>query len=229
MLAVFDLDGCLLDTLSITSRALNALRVENKLEVLSEDTIRQCMGGSSRKMVERVMTANNPAAKAWMSGDNHLLERYTQILLDFLREAKSYPGVETSLETLKSQGFKLAILSNRAESMVRPLIKATNLEAFFTHQNIVGSGGVWLPKPSPEALIHLMAINTTSKNACVMIGDSDVDIQAAKNAGVHSVGCLYGYGDVTSESPSVCVEQASDIAGVVFQSLNELRSDNENF
>ena len=106
-----------------------------------------------------------------------------------------YPGVAQTLEVLAGQGVPMVILSNKNVSLCRTLLESLRVYRFFA--DVVGADSLPFRKPSPEPVLHILRQFGVAPAGAVMVGDSINDIAAGRDAGVVTVGCRYGYGDLS--------------------------------
>lgn len=180
---IFDLDGTLLDTLEDLHDATNyALRAFDCPERSMED-VRQFVGNG----VGRLISLSLPGSSDDPSPDAVLpvfREYYGKHCLD---KTRPYPGVPEALHCLLKQ-YPAAVVSNKPDSAVKALCRK-----FFGDIPAFGEQSGCPRKPAPDMIFHAMkALNIGS---CVYVGDSEVDIATAKNAGVPCLSVLWGFRD----------------------------------
>ena len=185
---IFDLDGTLLDTLTDLANSVNAALAKNGLPEHPIENIRRFVGNGIAMLAERAVE----------NGRSNPL--YSQVLADIkmlyavkCRETTApYDGIPELLETLKNRGFQLAVVSNKPDAQVKKLCKD-----FFGGSITEAVGqkeGVRL-KPAPDSLLQVMKILHSEPYQTVYVGDSDVDIQTAANAGIPCISVLWGFRD----------------------------------
>lgn len=186
-LALFDLDGTLVDTAADIAEAVNRTLDDWKLPQVEEAVIRGWIGDGARVLVETAFrhAGSDTAVDDIMDG---FMVHYGETLL--LR-AKLYPGVAETLEALQAQGVALAVCTNKPQRYVRPLLEHLGIADRFGAM----IGGDTLPerKPSALPLLHLAQLFDRQPNDCVLIGDSATDAAAAKAAVMPLVLVSYGY------------------------------------
>ena len=187
---IFDLDGTLLDTLDDLAASTNyALRTHGMPEH-SIDDVRRFVGNGVRKLMERAIPdgANNPQFEATFAT---FREHYMHHSLDTTRP---YDGIPEMLAALKAKGCRLAVVSNKMMAATQELCRY-----FFPDTIEVAIGeneteGI-KKKPAPDTVFAaLKALNASPENA-VYVGDSDVDIETARNAGLPCISVLWGFRD----------------------------------
>ena len=186
-LAIFDLDGTLIDSLDDLTDATNHMRAVMGRTPLTLPEVRELVGQGARRLVERAL----PGA------DNASIDRALDLFLEFNSshiavKTALYPQVRETLDQIKGQGMRLAVVSNKNEDLCRKVLQSLGADSYF--DDIMGADTVSARKPSPEPLLKLLRDYQVVPSEAVIVGDSINDILAGKNAGVATVGCTYGYG-----------------------------------
>ena len=187
---IFDLDGTLLDTLGDLAASTNyALRTHGMPEH-SMDDVRSFVGNGVRKLMERAIPqgADNPDFEATFAT---FRQHYMQHSLD---TTKPYEGIPETLAALKAKGCRLAVVSNKMMAATQELCLH-----FFPDTIEVAIGeheaeGI-RKKPAPDTVFAALEQLGLGKEGAVYVGDSDVDIQTAKNAGLPCISVLWGFRD----------------------------------
>ena len=187
---VFDLDGTLLDTLGDLAASTNyALRTHGMPEH-SLDDVRRFVGNGVRVLMERAVPqgAENPQFEAAFQT---FREHYMQHSLD---TTKPYDGILETLETLKAEGCRLAVVSNKmmaaTQELCRHLFRDTIEVAIGEHE----AQGIH-KKPAPDTVNEAFRQLGVGKERAVYVGDSDVDILTARNSGLPCISVLWGFRD----------------------------------
>lgn len=184
---LFDLDGTLVDSLEDLTDAVNHVRQEFALSPLSSADVRQLVGKGARNLVSRALPdCGGPE-----------IERALQLFLDYnaghiVDKSRLYPGVPEMLEILRTKGVRLAVISNKNESLSRLILHWLGIGHYF--EFITGGDTFPENKPSPLPLLETLKVMQTKADECLMVGDSVNDIQAGNRAGIATVGCSWGYG-----------------------------------
>ena len=187
---IFDLDGTLLDTLGDLAVSVNfALRTYGMPEH-SIDDVRQFVGNGVRKLMERAIPdgANNPLFEEAFAS---FRQYYMAHSLDTTRP---YEGIPETLAALKARGCRLAVVSNKMMAATQALCNH-----FFPDTIEVAIGeheaeGI-RKKPAPDTVIAALKALGVGKEDAVYVGDSDVDIQTARNSGLPCISVLWGFRD----------------------------------
>jgi phosphoglycolate phosphatase len=188
-LIIFDLDGTLLDSLDDLTDATNhMLRRFGRVELVRGD-VRLLVGQGAKRLVEGAMPGASP----------HEVEEGVQLFLAYndlhiADRTLLYPGVKETLPLL-GKGRVMSVISNKYEAHCRKLLSLLGLTDHF--RGVMGVDSHPQRKPSPEPLLKMMADLGFVPGETAMVGDSSNDIIAGKGAGVVTVGCSYGYGDIS--------------------------------
>lgn len=187
---IFDLDGTLLDTLGDLASSVNyALRMHDMPERTVEE-VRCFVGNGVRLLMERAIPdgAENPSFETTFAT---FRQHYMAHSLD---TTKPYEGIPETLAALKARGCRLAVVSNKFMSATQELIRH-----FFPDTIEVAIGeheaeGI-RKKPAPDTVVEALRQLGVGKEGAVYVGDSDVDIMTARNAGLPCISVLWGFRD----------------------------------
>lgn len=188
-LAVFDMDGTILDTLEDLKNSLNyALeRFGYPARTLAE--VRGFVGNGIRKLVERGV----PADASTESTDRVFAEFSAHYALHCAENTRPYSGVTEVLRALRERGIKTAVVSNKADFAVRELC-VQYFDGLF--DAAVGEKAGVRKKPAPDSVNTVLAELGFDRRDCVYIGDSEVDLQTAQNSGMDCIAVSWGFREV---------------------------------
>lgn len=208
---IFDLDGTLLDTLQDLAAAVNFALRKNGMEEHSIDDIRRFVGNGVRKLIERAVPdgSKNPRI------DEVFADFRSYYMQHSLDTTKPYDGITEILQELKQRGCKMAVVSNKMMAATQELV------AHFFPEIEVAIGeneaeGI-RKKPAPDMVFEALNRLGAEAESAVYIGDSDVDIQTAKNAGVPCISVLWGFRNrkfLLEHGAQHFIEKPSEIIGV---------------
>jgi len=218
-LLVFDLDGTLIDSAQDLCNSVNAALDHVGRPALPDQTIASFVGNGAPLLVRRSLAQGTGIDPAQI--DDDLQARTYKFFLDYYREHKldftyAYEGVLQSLAALKTlhdvhggAPRTMAVLTNKPVRPAKGICEGLGMADYFLH--IYGGDSFATKKPDPEGLRSLMAEVGARPNETVMVGDSKVDVQVARNAGVWSVGCAFGFGpqNLMETPPDVLVDSAA--------------------
>lgn len=187
---IFDLDGTLLDTLGDLSASVNYALREHGMPEHSLDEVRRFVGNGVRLLMERAVpdgAANPQFEDAFSTFRQH----YMAHSLDTTRP---YDGIPETLTALRQRGCRIAVVSNKMMAATQELCRH-----FFPDTIEVAIGeheaeGI-RKKPAPDTVYAALCQLGAEKDHAVYVGDSDVDIQTAANAGLPCISVLWGFRD----------------------------------
>ncbi len=185
--AIFDLDGTLLDTLADLTNAVNYALTKHGLPERTAKQIRSFLGNG---MVRLIQLSANGAANT----QEILAEFKSYYAVHSADETKPYEGIMEVLDALKQRGVKTAILSNKGDFAVQTLTKEYFGDLIDEAQGENEAQGV-KRKPSPDGVYAIMERLSVKAEETVFIGDSEVDIRTAENAGVDCLAVTWGFRD----------------------------------
>jgi phosphoglycolate phosphatase len=208
-LVVFDLDGTLIDSRADLAGSVNGMLRRFGRHELPEDVIASYIGDGAGMLVRRAL--GDP-------GDTRLLEEAERYFLDYYREHQLdqtyvYDGCHTVLKALRDhpEGPKMAILSNKPAGPCRTITQALGLADYMFR--VYGGDSFKTKKPDPLGFETLLREAGVEAHEAVMVGDSEIDILTAQNAGAYSVGCSYGLSPHSLEvaPPDVLIHKPADL------------------
>ena len=196
MLAVFDLDGTLIDTAPDLVDSLNHTIAARDLPPVTYADLTHLVGHGAKAMIERAFALR----KAPLADSDFppMLERFIEHYKGGMPgKSRPYPGLVGALDRLAAAGIMAAVCTNKMESLARPLIEGLGMTARFAA--ITGGDTFAVRKPDAEHLLGTIRLAGGDRSRTVMIGDSANDFKVAANAGVPSVAVPFGYSDVPVE------------------------------
>jgi phosphoglycolate phosphatase len=194
-LLVFDLDGTLVDSAPDLHAALNQMLRERGRPALSLPQVKRMIGDGVPTLVSRALSASgaNPAAAAGA------LSRFLEIYeANAVRLTRPYPKVPETLASLRRQGYRTAICTNKPQRATIAVIEGLGMIELF--DGIAGGDRFPVKKPDPGHLLGLIGELEARAEASAMIGDNENDAAAARAAGIPLVLMRYGYARVDPES-----------------------------
>ena len=185
---IFDLDGTLADTIGGIRDGMNETMHKYGYPPKTYEDIRRAIGNGARLLVKRCMpepdASNEQKVKTVLASYDLAYAR------THLHTRECYEGIVEAVKELHARGYRLAVLSNKQDAYTKGLVDQLFPDGEF---EIVMGQGELPTKPDPTApqlIAHLLCVDA---DECAVIGDSDVDIVTAQNAGMRSVGCSWGY------------------------------------
>lgn len=185
-MVIFDLDGTLLDTLDDLCNSVNYSLRTNNFPERSLEEVRTFVGNGIRLLIERSVPEGT--SKELIDKTFECFKTYYAVHCN--DKTKTYPGVMDMLKELKKNGYKIAVLSNKAQYAVTKLC-----DIYFNNllDDAVGARENVAKKPSPDALYICAENNNINLNNVIYVGDSDVDVATANNAGVKGIAVTWGF------------------------------------
>ncbi len=188
-LVIFDLDGTLLNTIADLGNAANHTLKELGLPQHTLDEYRLMVGNGMRKLIMRAL----PHDKA---SDETIVDSTLAKFLEYYAEhidvyTQPYPGIPELIKTFSTEGFKLAVASNKIQAGAERLI-----EKFFPgipFVAVMGNSPKYPLKPDAAVVEYIMKKAGTDRAHTVMVGDSGTDIQTAQNAGIPIIAVSWGF------------------------------------
>jgi phosphoglycolate phosphatase len=213
-LVLFDLDGTLIDSERDLAASVNAMLVKYGRKELPMEVIGTYIGDGAPMLIRRAL--GDPADRDFLQEAlNYFLLHYREHKLDSTRP---YAGIQGALEQIgQSDGLsrKLAVLTNKPVRVSRDILAGLGLAGNFFQ--VYGGNSFETKKPDPLGANILMKEAGIAPEATVMVGDSQVDILTARNAGLWSVGVTYGFAPRTLVEvvPDVLVDSPAELAAAL--------------
>ena len=186
--AVFDLDGTLLNTLEDLADAANFALLQMGWPTRSQDEIRSFVGNGVELLIRRA--APHRVQEAEISRCLSVFKEHYAAHMAY--KTAPYPGILPLLRALRQRGVTLAVVSNKFDSAVKELCAGCFPGLI---QAAVGASDQASKKPDPAMVVQAFRALGTSPAGAVYIGDSDVDLQTARNAGLPCLSVTWGFRD----------------------------------
>ena len=181
---LFDMDGTLLDTLDDLTSAVNHTMAQYGYPRRTREEVRQGLGNGAVKLIAALLPEgeDTPDFDAIMRDYKAWYQAHTCVL------TRPYPGVPELLERLTRQGCRVAIVSNKPHGAACELAKK-----FFPGVPTFGESPATPRKPAPDMVFHALTALGAEKDTAVYVGDSEVDVQTARNAGLPLIAVSWGF------------------------------------
>lgn len=183
---VFDLDGTLLNTLDDLTDSTNFALLKNGMPERSIDEVRMFVGNGIYKLIERAVPSGTGKELTDICY-NDFCEHYKG---NMENKTAPYDGIDDMLEALYKAGYKMSIVTNKADFAAQKLCGSMFGKYIKT---IVGSVPERPNKPAPDGVYFALHEMGVQKDEAIFIGDSQVDIETAENAGLDCIGVLWGF------------------------------------
>ena len=188
---IFDLDGTLTNTLESMTYSVNLTLEEMGLSKITKDLCRLFVGNGARVLMEKSLKAVGDTDASRIEEG---MEIYGRIFdRNCTYHVTPYEGIPEMLKALKDKGIQLAVLSNKPDRQTVKVVKAIFGEELFDYAQ--GQKEGIRRKPEPDGVWYLMEQMHVSKEECLYIGDSEVDAATGRNAGLKTIGVLWGFRD----------------------------------
>ena len=213
-LLIYDLDGTLIDSCKDIANGVNWALKGLGFRALSEKQISSFVGKGVRNLMQMVLQESSQRKE---KPDEKLLERaiklyrnhYQHHLLD---KTKLFPSVREVLEHFK--GRKQAVITNKPEDFSRQILNGLGIASYFFC--VIGGDRTFPKKPSPEPVLEIMKLARALPSETVLVGDSDIDVQTGKNAGIKTIAVTYGFGshqEIRHSNPDLILDDLQELIG----------------
>lgn len=208
-LVIFDLDGTLVDSRADLAAAVNRVLRAMALPELPFEVVCGFIGEGARRLLQRSLGPSNECrvdealASFFADYGEHLLDR-----------TRPYPGVPEVLRALADLGLALTVATNKPEAMSRAILDGLGLLPLFS--GLVGGDTLGVRKPDPAAVFELTGRAAVPRERTLFVGDSGIDVETARVAGVAFCGVAWGIrpGDLRAAGVPT-IEAAAELLDVV--------------
>ena len=211
-MVLIDVDGTLVDSVPDLAYCVDEMMQQLDMPVRGEANVRNWVGNGVERLVRRALTNSLDGEP-----DDALFEKAYPVFLDLYADNTSkrsilYPGVKQGIAFLKSAGYKLGCVTNKAAQFTEPLLKDLGI---YDNFSIVISGDT-LPqkKPDPAPLLHAAEFFGVAPEEAMMLGDSVSDVKAARAAGFQIICMSYGYNhgeDIRTANPDAVIDSMAEL------------------
>ena len=209
---VFDMDGTLLNTMDMIVKCNNAVLKSEGYPLRKYEEFFDFVGDGMKKCVSRALPVGTDD-KTIMDVLFKVLDGYNN---EDVKTIKPYDGINEMLKELVERGVKISILTNKEHKYA--LINAKECLADHKFEKVIGDRPETPLKPDPTGLLEIIDHLGFSKEETLFVGDMKADILTGKNAGVRSVGCLWGFGkkeDLIENGADYLIEHPSEILDLI--------------
>ncbi len=210
---IWDMDGTLLDTLDDLADSVNEALAEFRLPIRTRDEIRSFIGNGVARLIELSVP----------EGKQH--PQYEEILTFFKscykrncrNKTKPFDGLDKMLQELGNRGYRMAIVSNKADPAVKELAR---LYFGDTISVALGDAEGFRRKPYPDTVFKAIRLLEADKASAIYIGDTEVDIATAKNAGIDCICVTWGYrsrSELQAAGAKLIADSPDELAEILMQ------------
>lgn len=183
---LFDLDGTLLDTLEDLTDATNHIMEQFGFPKRTVEEVRKFVGNGARRLI--VQAVPEDASPEIVEEAFHAFQVYYRA--NCQHKTRPYDGIPEMLEQLNAEGYPMAIVSNKPDAAVQPL-----RDRYFPGLYAQGELPGCPRKPAPEMVFRAAKALGAAPEHCIYVGDSEVDVLTARNAGMECISVLWGFRD----------------------------------
>ena len=212
-LMIFDLDGTLVDSLEGIAFSMNQVLKENDFETYPTLKYKEFVGNGIKHLVFRALPEEYK--------DSESVEKYYSMMIKTYGKhygagMNLYPGIAKVLDKITNLGIPLAVNTNKNQDVTDFIV-----DEYLSKWNfikVIGSHGDYERKPNPSGALALAEMARARPEECIYIGDSEVDIRTAKNAGMKCIVVTWGFRDkdyLLTLNPEIIVDHAEDIINYI--------------
>jgi phosphoglycolate phosphatase len=207
-LVILDLDGTLIDSSVDLANSVNATRAHLGLPPIENEIVYSYVGNGAPVLIRKALGPEYPE-KVVEDALTFFLGYYREHMLD---NTVLYPGVREALERLRSAGIPMAVLTNKPVRFSQSIVDGLGLGSHFIR--VYGGNSFDFKKPHPVGVEKLMAESGAKREETVMVGDSAVDVQTARNANITACGVTWGFQPETfsAHPPDFLVDKPEELA-----------------
>ena len=196
-LAIFDLDGTICDTNPDLTTGINGMRAYYGLPPLTESDVKRHINNGADLLTQRCLPEDFPKER-YAEAKEIYLAAYSKC---YMQKTYPYPGMREAVGRIRSCGMQTAVFSNKGDGHVRNLVESLYPSLF----DFTLGDGIYPVKPDPAGALAIAKRFGRTKDECVFIGDSHIDMQTAANAGMYRIGVSWGY-----RPPELLIENGAD-------------------
>lgn len=206
---IFDLDGTLIDSKLDLALAVNAMLEHSGRQRFAHDAIYQLVGNGAPTLVRRALGGGASDAEV-EAALTYFLSYYREHMLD---NTVLYPGVRECLERL--EGRSLAVLTNKPVRFSVAIIEGLGIARYFRY--VYGGNSFEKKKPDPIGVETLLRDFQAQPRQAMVVGDSEVDVQTARNAGTWACGVTYGLGSdrLPQCAPDLLLDSLTELPAIL--------------
>ena len=211
-LIMIDVDGTLVDSVPDLAFCVDQMMIELGLQLCGEERVRNWVGNGIPKLIERALIDKldkESISKVYEVAYPIFLKLYSD---NSAIRSHLYDGVKEGLDYLKSKGYLLGCVTNKAEQFTNPLLKKMGIYNDF--RLIISGDTLDKKKPDPLPLLHGANFFNMQPNECLMLGDSVSDVRAARAAGFDIICMSYGYNhgnNIEDENPDLVIDSMDQL------------------
>lgn len=188
MTVIFDLDGTLVDSVEDLGDSVNEALSECGYALHTYEEYKTFVGNGVKLLIHRAV----PPHVRDTDEETEIFKRFSAIYeSNCLNKTRPYDGIAECLLSLANSGVMLAVASNKTDGFSKKIVYHLFGEQMFSA--VYGNRDGLPKKPQPDIIEKIIAATLSEKRDCVLVGDSEVDVQTAQNAGIACIGCSWGF------------------------------------
>ncbi len=209
-MVLIDVDGTLVDSVPDLAFCVDEMMKAIGREPWGEEKVRDWVGNGVERLVRRALVGRlegEPDEAEFEKAYPLFIECYAE---NTSKRSRLYPGVQEGLDYLKSEGYPLGCVTNKAERFTLPLLQDLGIYDYF--EIVVAGDTLPQKKPDPTPLLYAAEFFGAEPEQCLMIGDSVSDVKAARAAGFKIICVSYGYNhgeDIRNHHPDAVIDSLS--------------------
>lgn len=216
---IFDLDGTLADTMDDLKTAMNNMLKRLGYKTRSKPELLSFINRGARNFVKNSLPKVVQDSELILDSAMEIYEQ--EYARCYCECTYAYDGIKEALEGLKEKGIRIGVLSNKQDAFVKHICQKLFGKGFFK----VTMGQTSLPtKPDPQGALLACKLLGAKPQNCIFVGDSDIDMMTAQNAGMTSIGVSWGYRseDVLSRAGAdYIVESTEELLDAIYETVKE--------
>ena len=215
---IFDLDGTLVNSLDDLAVATNYALKKHGFNTYPVEDYKYLVGDGMVKLIERAITEEKLTPETFKAVFDDFMGYYRQ---HYLVHTKAYDGIDEAINSLLKMGYKLAVVSNKADDMTNIIVKE-----FFgdTFNKVTGKREGYPTKPDPTLTLKIIEEMGVKPEECIFVGDSGMDCANAVNSGCYPLGVLWGFRkreELLENGAKTLINHPSEIVPFVEEFLND--------
>lgn len=213
-ICIFDLDGTLLDTIKTIKYYGDLALKEFGIEEIPEDTYKILVGTGIKNLIKGMLEYRGCYTEELFSKVFKVYDDAYNANTFFKTEI--YKGIKETLKELKAKGIKVAIVSNKPDFAAKEVVEYFFGKDYFDY--VTGQKPNGPLKPDPQEVLNIISTYNLEKGECIYIGDTGTDMKTGKNAGLYTVGVLWGFrkrDELTQNGADTIISTPEELLGII--------------
>ena len=209
-LCIFDLDGTVLDTIATIAHYGNYALIKNGIEAIEACEYKYLAGTGIANLIKNMLNFRQCYTEELYERVFHDYD--TAYNADVSYKSTVFDGLKEALDKIKAIGIKLAIVSNKPDYAAKTVVNSLYGENYFVSVNGQKQGEPL--KPDPRVVLDMLKEQNVKKEECLYIGDTSVDMKTGKNAGIFTIGVLWGFRgreELTENGADIVIEKPAEL------------------